>query len=90
MAKGHITVGVKLLSEQSTEVICRATDCLHNMAHDPVSPYAGCRMKAIYLIKGGKCEQYEKDDHRERFTKHSMSESGKTINLTSVEGYNNR
>lgn len=59
MEGNELKVDVKLVNADSTEVVCRATNCKHNLAHDPLKEQALCRMKFIYLVNGGKCEQYE-------------------------------
>jgi hypothetical protein len=48
-----------------TQVICRSIDCKHNLSHDPCFLVAECRMKSVYLLEGGRCEQYEKHQSME-------------------------
>jgi hypothetical protein len=43
-----------------TGVRCCELDCEYNLSHDPVHKIAACRFKQIYILEGGKCQQYKK------------------------------
>jgi hypothetical protein len=62
MASGNMEIHVKVNAEELTEftrVKCVELDCIHNMGH--AEGVAHCRLKQIYILKTGKCEQYEQE-----------------------------